>query len=330
MRFIYLIIFICAFLIGLLIGYHPFVYSFIHQNHVTRMVFGLKDPVPKIIHYVWIGGKPLYPRAQQAIESWKQYAPDYEIMRWDESNCDVFANPFVRGAYEKKDFSVASDWCRYQALYEYGGIYFDVDHYVKGDISDMLKSDISFSFQDAYSISASGIAVKPHHPLIKDIINMYASQKTYVRKNGPQSITDLIFQFFPELKKNGTYQKIDKSGKILITLFPANFYMFDYGGIENKATHNYHNGTSYSQFGNHYRLFYQYFLNDFAYPIATDTHTLDYLVPLWDGRYYKISDKIPVRISVEQDTLKIYGPKGINEVYIKEQQVYKLQQKASE
>ena len=45
--------------------------------------------IPKIIHYCWFGGNPLPPLAQKCIKSWKKYCPDYEIVRWDESNFDI-------------------------------------------------------------------------------------------------------------------------------------------------------------------------------------------------------------------------------------------------
>jgi len=40
----------------------------------------------KILHYCWFGGKPLPKETIAYMESWKKYLPDFEIMRWDESN----------------------------------------------------------------------------------------------------------------------------------------------------------------------------------------------------------------------------------------------------
>lgn len=42
--------------------------------------------IPKIIHYAWFGGNPLGELEEKCLESWKKYCPDWEIMRWDESN----------------------------------------------------------------------------------------------------------------------------------------------------------------------------------------------------------------------------------------------------
>ena len=45
--------------------------------------------IPKIIHYCWFGRKPMPELAVKCIESWKKYLPDWQIMRWDESNFDI-------------------------------------------------------------------------------------------------------------------------------------------------------------------------------------------------------------------------------------------------
>ena len=44
--------------------------------------------IPKIIHYCWFG-KGVMPKSQRdCIKGWKKLMPDYQIMRWDESNFD--------------------------------------------------------------------------------------------------------------------------------------------------------------------------------------------------------------------------------------------------
>ena len=38
--------------------------------------------IPKVIHYIWLGGKPLPKIAQKCIESWKKFCPNFEIKKW--------------------------------------------------------------------------------------------------------------------------------------------------------------------------------------------------------------------------------------------------------
>lgn len=93
--------------------------------------------IPKIVHYVWFGGKPYPPKIQRCIDNWKEKLPDYQFIRWDESNFDVNSNEFTRTAYEQKMWAFVSDYVRIAALKEYGGWYLDTD-------VEMLKSLDSF------------------------------------------------------------------------------------------------------------------------------------------------------------------------------------------
>lgn len=83
--------------------------------------------IPKIIHYCWFG-KGLMPKSQRdCIKGWKKLMPDYQIMRWDESNFDYNQYKASKYAYEVKKYALVSDVCRYNVLAEYGGIYLDTD-----------------------------------------------------------------------------------------------------------------------------------------------------------------------------------------------------------
>ena len=95
--------------------------------------------IPKIIHYVWVGGKPLTPLAEKCIASWKKYCPDYEIKRWDEKTFDVNQNKYCKQAYECKKWAFASDFVRLYVLYNEGGIYLDSDIEVLKNFDDLLK-----------------------------------------------------------------------------------------------------------------------------------------------------------------------------------------------
>lgn len=83
--------------------------------------------IPKIIHYCWFG-KGLMPKSQRdCIKGWRKLMPDYQIMRWDESNFDVNCCPYVKESYAKRKYAFVADVARLVALSEYGGIYLDTD-----------------------------------------------------------------------------------------------------------------------------------------------------------------------------------------------------------
>ena len=45
--------------------------------------------IPKKIHYMWLGKDRIPENLQWCINSWRRYCPEYEIIRWDESNYDI-------------------------------------------------------------------------------------------------------------------------------------------------------------------------------------------------------------------------------------------------
>lgn len=83
--------------------------------------------IPKIIHYCWFGGAEIPEHDKKCIESWKKYCPDYQIIRWDESNYDYKKNPYMKEAYEAKKWGFVPDFARLDIVYEHGGIYLDTD-----------------------------------------------------------------------------------------------------------------------------------------------------------------------------------------------------------
>lgn len=97
--------------------------------------------IPKIIHYVWLGGEPLPPEVEDCIQSWRAYMPEYKIRRWDEASLGEIDYDFVREAIAERKWAFASDVIRLHALYHYGGIYLDTDVRVVKCFDQLLRLD---------------------------------------------------------------------------------------------------------------------------------------------------------------------------------------------
>lgn len=101
----------------------------------------------KKIHYCWFGGNPLPELAKKCMESWKKYCPDYEIIEWNESNFDINCCDYVKEAYEAKKWAFVSDYCRFYALYNFGGIYLDTDVELIKPIDSLPDNFVGFENQ---------------------------------------------------------------------------------------------------------------------------------------------------------------------------------------
>lgn len=131
--------------------------------------------IPKKIHYCWFGHGKKSKLAQKCIRSWKKYCPDYEIIEWNEETYDISSAPlFVRQALEAKKWAFATDYIRYQVVYEHGGIYFDTDVEVLKSI-DKFRSDkgfFGFQYNDVVA-SGLGFGAEKGLPILKDLMRNY-------------------------------------------------------------------------------------------------------------------------------------------------------------
>ena len=83
--------------------------------------------IPKIIHYCWLSNDPIPEKLQEYMKSWKEKLPDYEFKLWNFDCFDINSSQWVKEAFEAKKYAFAADYIRLYAVYNYGGIYMDMD-----------------------------------------------------------------------------------------------------------------------------------------------------------------------------------------------------------
>ena len=54
--------------------------------------------IPKILHYVWVGGAPKPPQVLACIESWRRLCPGWEIREWGDDFAATVTCRYVREA----------------------------------------------------------------------------------------------------------------------------------------------------------------------------------------------------------------------------------------
>lgn len=141
-----------------------------------------KKTIPKIIHYVWVGGKPLTPLAKRCINSWKKYLPEYELKLWNEQSLpkEVLDHPYVQEMYQAKKWAFVSDYIRFWALEKYGGIYLDVDMEVLKSFNPLINKSVGFAGRSKLgNIESSIIALLPHTTVAKKALEFYDLDREY-------------------------------------------------------------------------------------------------------------------------------------------------------
>lgn len=193
--------------------------------------------IPKKIHYCWFGGKEMPIEYQKYMESWKKYCPDYEIIRWDESNYDVHKNRYVSEAYEQGKWAFVSDYARVDILYHEGGIYFDTDVELIASFDEFLVWDLFCGFEQGdYIAWGLGVGAVQGHPILKDILEVYEGM-LFILEDGSLNmktcpvIQSEVMQKYG-FERNGKFQLIDN-----VVVFPKEFFApTDHEGLVGRIT----------------------------------------------------------------------------------------------
>lgn len=128
--------------------------------------------IPKIIHYVWLGGE-MPRRFKDYIDGWKKLMPDFIFMKWDENNFDICQCAYALEAYNHKKFGFVADYIRIFALEKYGGIYLDTDVEVMRSFDDLLDNEFFIGFENDANVGTAVIGSRAHHPLLKTALDFY-------------------------------------------------------------------------------------------------------------------------------------------------------------
>ena len=180
--------------------------------------------IPKTIHYFWFGGGKKPDIFYKCLTSWRNYAPDYTIMEWNEENFDVGFCLYSAQAYQSNMYAFVSDAARYQVLYERGGIYLDTDVELLKPLDSLLANQMFMGFEDNCSVAPGLITgVMPEDKIIGDLCKEYQSRSFFTENGQPDQTT--ICQITSDLLKkygfrmDGSYQRID--GR---TLYPKSWF----------------------------------------------------------------------------------------------------------
>ena len=177
--------------------------------------------IPKIIHYIWLGGNPLPKIAEKCIESWKKFCPDWEIKRWDEENLNIDINTYCRQAYDAKKFAFASDVLRFDILSREGGVYVDIDVEFLKPIDELLDQECFLGLEDdrrffvAPGLIMGSVA---GGELVQKLLDNY-SKDVFLNEDGSQNMetvcvktTNLLLNEYGLQKKN----EVQDLGKVKV------------------------------------------------------------------------------------------------------------------
>lgn len=180
--------------------------------------------IPKKIHYCWFGGKPIPEKFLYYIEGWREKCPDYEIIRWDESNYDVTKCLYMKQAYDCRKWGFVPDYARLDIIYHEGGIYLDTDVELIKNLDELLYQEAFAGLNIRKYVSLGlGFGAKKGHPFIKELRDYY-DDKAFIDQNGEIDLCACDLHQYNVFKKydfslDGSFQKIRG-----ISLYPTAYF----------------------------------------------------------------------------------------------------------
>ena len=133
------------------------------------------ESIPKVLHYCWFGKTTMPEWRQKNLDNWRNFLPEFKIVRWDESNFPIHLYPYAEQAYSKGLYAFVSDAARLHAIYHYGGIYLDTNNEIlkPHPFDDLLSLGCFASFEAPTQITIQTVGAIEKHPFISLLLDFY-------------------------------------------------------------------------------------------------------------------------------------------------------------
>lgn len=107
--------------------------------------------IPKTVHHMWLGGKPLPEKYVRYLDTWKKYNPDFQFKVWrDEDVEKIWEHPELKQfkeLFQKASLIEQCDVARYAVLYLEGGVYSDLNVECYKPIEPLLHRDLGLAYE---------------------------------------------------------------------------------------------------------------------------------------------------------------------------------------
>lgn len=197
--------------------------------------------IPKKLHYCWFSGNPIPDSLKRCMETWEKFCPDYEIVRWDESNYDISWSPYMVQAYERKKWGFVVDMARLDLLCRYGGVFLDTDVELIRNLDELLYQPAFCGVEKWGVVTPGGCSgAQAGNPAFQ-AMRKFRQRDCFTEEAGPlQSISsgfsDTLALCELGLTPDGATHILENVG---MTVYGSEFFHpFDYASGETTITEN--------------------------------------------------------------------------------------------
>lgn len=178
--------------------------------------------IPRTVHRVWLGGKPMPERFEAYGQSWLDRNPGWTLRTWTEADLADLTN---RKAFEAAPtYSEKSDFARYEILLRHGGVYVDTDFECLQPIESILQGTDGFVAREDRCLGTAVIGAVPGHPFISAVVDRISDSfwRNVTSTNASLKVGPIFLQ--------GVYDEIGRglSDSVLRVFDPSYFFPYHY------------------------------------------------------------------------------------------------------
>lgn len=210
--------------------------------------------IPKIIHYVWVGPNKKTELVERCIESWRRYAPDYQLVEWNNEKFMATDNAYARQAFAAGKWAFVSDYLRLYALASQGGFYLDTDLELTGSLELFRQHRFVTGFErfkNRYAPVTALMGAEAANPIITELLQMY-QHRSFTRNDGSLDLTPntgLIAEYFAQ--RFGLQAPYQGAGQVQLepgaVIYPSHYFCTPEAGLPNYSIHHF-NGSWFPEY----------------------------------------------------------------------------------
>jgi hypothetical protein len=149
------------------------------------------SPIPRILHRVWLGDRPMPDQHREWGETWRRHHPGWEHRLWTDAEVPTSgATARARNVVER------SDAARYEVLRRHGGVYVDTDMECLRPLDPLLEGVRVFA---AYEVPGrlcnAVLGTIPGHPAMEQLVRLVdrtSGTGHFPSSTGPPLVTQVL------------------------------------------------------------------------------------------------------------------------------------------
>ena len=181
--------------------------------------------IPKRIIYIWFGRGEKNELIQKCMTANRSVLKEWSFEEYTEDNYDIHSCKYMEEAYQRGKYAFASEFARFDILYQRGGVYVDTDVEFLKDMPDSMLCQKGFTGVEGNNKIAPGLvfAAEAGNDIVREIVESYQAE-SFVLPNGElntRTVVSRVTEIFEKhgFKADGSEQEIEG-----IHIFPFEYF----------------------------------------------------------------------------------------------------------